>query len=103
MYPSNSLVRECLHKIANCFPHSTVLVYSKSSPWPHLVRPIPSVSCFEQFSFTSYLIDCQFGAESNEFLAHPFFSAMRLNNDGKVVFITLDSPDATTISVQLER
>jgi hypothetical protein len=106
MYPSNPKVRECIHKIANCFPHSTVLVYGGSdSPgchWPHIARSIPSAFCFEQFSFTSHLMDCQYGSDE-QFLKHPLFHAMRLNNDQKVLFITLDNPDSTSITVQLER
>jgi hypothetical protein len=107
VYPANPRVRECIQFISNCFPHSTVLVYKKSSPWPHVAEASivavekDSSTNLYQFSFTSYLIECRNGHEDGGFMSHPFFRLASRNNDGKVVFITLEDADSTEINVMV--
>jgi hypothetical protein len=80
-------------------------VYKKSSPWPHVAEA--SIAAIErdsptnlyQFSFTGYLIECKDGHEDDGFMSHPFFRSR--NNDGKIVFITLDDADSTEINVMV--
>lgn len=97
MYPQDSRVTAVITKLAELFPNHMVMTYQNAAPWPHVaVKDNPHCYHLAQFSFTAYIIDC----ETHDIPAlHPILQVD--STVSGVMFVTMDSPTDTHITVKV--